>query len=399
MRALLLAACALALPLSAQEQRFVVRAERVYTGTGAVHEGGFVAVAGGKIAATGPGAGGAGDQLECFAVTPGLIDLGAHLVSDPDAVEQSSETVFSLRVADALDLFSPRWERELRSGVTTVLATPPDRDVIGGLCVAVKTGGAPELAARLVKADAALRGSFGTEPSQGNQQASGPPQSFYVRRPTTRMGVEWSFRSSFYEALAARRDASKRFEGVEVLWKVLDGELPLCVQANLTQDVRTAIYLKEEFGIERMFVDAASEAWREPELLVRSGMGVVLPPFTFRGRTGRDNGFFAWNTAAMLHELGVPFALSGDGARDVAERLSRQPGLAMRGGLPFDAALAAVTITPARMIGIDARVGSIEVGKDADLVLWSGEPFQPTSRVVGVLLDGRLVVDPRPGRE
>ena len=71
----------------------------------------------------------------------------------------------------------------------------------------------------------------------------------------------------------------------------------------------------------------------------------------------------------------------------------------MRGGLSFDAALAAVTLNPARMIGIDESVGSIEVGKHADLVLWSGTPFEPTSQIVGVLLDGKLVVDPRPATQ
>ena len=68
----------------------------------------------------------------------------------------------------------------------------------------------------------------------------------------------------------------------------------------------------------------------------------------------------------------------------------------MRGGLPFDAALAAVTINPARMLGVESRVGSLEVGKDADLVFWSGPPFEPSSRVIGVMLDGVLKVDPRP---
>jgi imidazolonepropionase-like amidohydrolase len=71
----------------------------------------------------------------------------------------------------------------------------------------------------------------------------------------------------------------------------------------------------------------------------------------------------------------------------------------MRGGLPFEAALAAVTITPARLIGVDDRVGSLEVGKDADLVLWSGEPFEASSAVIGVLVDGRLVLDPRSNAE
>ncbi len=391
------AASAASAGASAQEgnPRWVIRAERVYTGTGSVLEGGFVAVANGKIAAVGSGSGGAGDELEVAAVTPGMIDLGARIVTHPDAVEQSTETAFTMRVADALDLFDPRWDRELESGVTTVLATPPDSDVIGGLCIALKTGGPKSLAARTVRADAALRGSFGSEPSQGNQSAQGVPQSFYVRRPTTRMGVEWGFRKSFYDALAAARYPERTFAGADVLQQVLDGELVLSVQAWATQDIRTAIYLKEEFGIERMILDAAAEAWMEPELLVRSGAAVVLPPFSFQGRVGRDRAFFAWHTAELLRASGVPFALSGHGSEDPADRLSRQPALAMRGGLPFDAALAAVTIAPARMIGIDGRVGSIEVGKDADLVLWSGTPFQPTSRIVGVLLEGRLVVDPR----
>ena len=72
-----------------------------------------------------------------------------------------------------------------------------------------------------------------------------------------------------------------------------------------------------------------------------------------------------------------------------------QAGYAMRGGLPFDAALAAVTVNPAKLLGVEDRVGTVEVGKDADLVLWNGAPFEPTSRVVGVLLDGVLKVDPR----
>jgi imidazolonepropionase-like amidohydrolase len=106
----------------------------------------------------------------------------------------------------------------------------------------------------------------------------------------------------------------------------------------------------------------------------------------------------AQDTAKVLHDLKIPIALSAHGANAAETLLDRQAGFAMRGGLPFAAALAAVTIAPARMIGIDSRVGSVEVGKDADLVLWSGVPFEFTSRVVGVLIDGRLVLDPRPDK-
>jgi imidazolonepropionase-like amidohydrolase len=209
------------------------------------------------------------------------------------------------------------------------------------------------------------------------------------------MGVEWEFRKHFYDTLAARRDAAKAFPGSDVLDRVLKGELTLVIQANVTQDIRTAIYLKEEFAIPTLVVDSAAEVWKEPELVKRSGIAVILPPLDFSGRVGVDGGFHAWDSAAELQEMGVLFALSGHGARRPEERLAFQPGLAMRGGLSFDAALAAVTINPARIAGVADRIGSLEAGKDADLVLWSGVPFQPTSRVVGVLLGGRLVLDPR----
>jgi imidazolonepropionase-like amidohydrolase len=382
----------------AQDERdtsWTIRAERVYTAAGDPIDGGVVAVADGKITAVGPGSARGDDALECFAITPGLIDLSARVDTGAFSVEQSTETPIAMNVSEALDLYSYRWDRELRGGVTTVLANPLDRAVLGGLGVALKTGGEPTLEARLLKDEAVLRGSMGSPPSDGNRPPRGMrPSTFYYRRPTTRMGVEWLFRKSFYDTLAAADDEERRTPETDVLARVLRGELPLDVQAWATQDIRTAVYIKEEFGIPRMIIDGAAEAWREPELLARSGAEVVLPPFAVQGRT-EENAFYAYDTAKVLHDHGVRFALSGHGAEDPARRLALQPGFAMRGGLPFDAALAAVTIDPARMIGVDDRVGSIEVGKDADLVLWSGEPFQPTSRVVGVLLNGELVLDPR----
>jgi imidazolonepropionase-like amidohydrolase len=185
---------------------------------------------------------------------------------------------------------------------------------------------------------------------------------------------------------------------------VLKGELPLSIEAWTTQDIRTAVFLKEEIereglGTPRLIIDAAAEGWREPELLARSKTAVVLPPFAADGRSGKndfeDAAFMAQNAAKMLMERGVLVALSSHGAEGLEGRLSMQAGYAMRGGLSFDEALAAVTINPARMLGVEKRVGTIEVGKDADLVLWSGPPFEPSSRVVGVVLDGVLAVDPR----
>ncbi|HUR27630.1 MAG TPA: amidohydrolase family protein [Planctomycetota bacterium] len=382
-----------------------VFADQVFTSDGEMIKNALVRVHDGKIAAIVPGgsAGSSETSLRASAMTAGMIDLSARIDMGFGSVEQAREISPDARVANAIDLFDEEWSRAARSGVTTVLANPQDEDVIGGLGIALKTAGASSVAARTVKADAVLRGAIGTQPSRRNHPAFGSPADIYSRRPTTRMGVEWEWRKAMYDAAASRSDKSRAYPGSEQVLLALDDKLPLCIQAWSTQDIRTAIFLKEEIereklGTPRLILDAAAEAWKEPQLIVRSKAMVVLPPLPMQGRTG-EGSFMAWNTAKLLDDLGVPIALSAHGAGAAETRLDRQAGMAMRGGLSFEAALAAVTITPAKMIGIDSRVGSITVGKDADLVLWSGKPFELSSGVIGVLVDGQLVLDPRPAKD
>jgi imidazolonepropionase-like amidohydrolase len=395
----LVALCAATILVAGDDSKarndWTISAERVYTGTGKTIEGGEVTVADGKIRSVSKGGGG---DLECYAITPGLIDLSVRIERAASSIEQSREVTPEKRIAIALDWFDEAWKREARSGVTTVMINPLERQVIGGLSVVVKTAG-DDAKSRTVKADSALYGAIGSAPSASNHPAFGRPDDFYSRRPTTRMGVEWEWRKAFFDAAMAREDKSLAGPGTLELQKALSGDLPLVIQTWTTQDIRTAVFLKEELAREglgklKLVVDAAAEAWREPDLLVRSATAAILPPFSATGRT-TESAFFALDTAKVLTERGVTIALSGHGAADVSERLCYQPGHAMRGGLSFDAALAAVTINPARIAGIDKRVGSLEAGKDADLVLWSGPPFEPTSAVIGVLVDGRLVLDPR----
>ena len=385
-----------------ERKAWTVHAEKVYTSTGRTIDKGAVTVNNGKISAVTPAhiEGNSSTELRVYAVTAGLIDASARIGVSMDAVEQEREVTPEMRVAHAIDLFSPVWERQVESGVTTVLVNPPDRNVVGGLGVVLKTAGGDSVAARAVKPDAVLRGAMGSEPSQSNHPAFGRPTDFYSRRPTTRMGVEWEWRKAFFDTAQSKQDATKKFPGVERLEDVLAGKIPLCIQAWTTQDIRTAVFLKEEieregFGKPRLFLDAAAEAWKEPQLLVRSKTPVVLPPFPPSGRSG-DGAFMAWNVAQLLHEQGIVVALSAHGNTALDNNLAMQAGYAMRGGLGFEAALAAVTLHPARLLGVEDRVGSLEVGKDADLALWNGEPFEPTSRVVGVIVDGVLRVDPRP---
>lgn len=380
---------------------WTIHADVVHTAAGEAIEGGVVGVDRGRIAAVGPGAA-AGADLSVAAITPGMIDLSARIDLGQESVEESREIVPEMRMADALNLYANAWDRQARSGVTTVLINPLDRAVIGGHGVLVKTAGPDSTAARIVMEAPVMRAAMGSLPSRSNLSFGRPDiwNDFRQRRPTTRMGVEWALRKSFYDAAYAREDDAYAFPGHEALWPVLDGELPLMIQAWATQDIRTSIFLKEEIereglGQPRLILDAAAEAWREPELLKRSGAAVVLPPYPSTGRT-TDGAFMPLDLAKTLNDLGVTIALSSHGAAEIGARLDRQAGFAMRGGLSFEDALAAVTSAPAAMVGAQDRIGSIEVGKDADLVLWSGPPFELTSRVVGVLVGGRLIVDPRP---
>ncbi|MEZ6019943.1 MAG: amidohydrolase family protein [Planctomycetota bacterium] len=176
---------------------------------------------------------------------------------------------------------------------------------------------------------------------------------------------------------------------------VLSGNVTLYVQAFTAIDMRTAVFLKEEmkaegFGDIQMWLDGTAEAWKDPQLLQRSGTGVVLPPFPSNGYSG-EGSFFAWFVAKDLDQRGIPFALSAHGETQAGRTLADQAGRAMRGGLEFEKALAAVTLIPARVLGLEDRLGSVEVGKDADLVLWSGPPFELTSRVLAVWVSGETV--------
>ena len=376
-----------------------IHAERVYTSTGDVLKNAVIEVFNGKIQAIRPGRSAPKGALTAASVTAGMIDLNPRVNTGMTSVEQSNEVQPHMSLEHSFDPFDRRLDSIARSGVTTVLLSPLDRNVIGGHAIVRKTHQATESEMPALEARPVIRGAIGTEPSQSNHPAFGRPDDFYSRRPTTRMGVEWEWRKAFFDAAIASRVPAREFPGAADLRAVLAGEKLLMIQAWATQDIRTAVYLKEEmaregFGDIQLVVASAAEAWREPALLVRTGTPVVLPPHPSSGRTS-DSALFAWDTAKRLTDLGVVVCLSAHGSTSNASNLSRQAGSAMRGGLGLNEALASVTIHPARILGIDDRVGSVASGMDADLVLWSGTPFESTSRVVGVMVSGELVLDPR----
>jgi len=379
-------------PEKKQENSGQVFAKVLHTSAGETLENVMVVFTDGKITAITPGASPGSDDVQGAVLTAGMIDMSARVTSASTAVEQTNEVESRLSVANSLNLYSRNWKNLARTGVTTVLATPPDRNVVGGLSAILKTQGPMTMAERQLEGRNFLRGAMGDAPSSGNRPAFGAPRSVYNRRPTTRMGVEWEWRSSFFDAAAALEYPELEFPGADVFRAVLAGSVTLYVQAFNIIDVRTAVFLKEElkregFGEIQMWIDGGAEAWKDAQVLKRSETGVVLPPFPSAGYA-REFSFMAWRVAKDLHEMQIPFALSAHGATSPGRTLADQAGRAIRGGLPFEQALAAVTSVPANALGLQDRIGTVEVGKDADLVLWSGAPFELTSRVQAVWVSG-----------
>lgn len=400
-----LAAAALALVfaavLPAQRPAQVYTGARILPGGAPPIENGVLVTAGGKIVAVGDASlalpEGA-DVVDCRGrtITPGLIDASFDGgVARADRNEQGEEVTPHLRVLDALDPEDPALLRARAAGVTAVHLMPGTDNVIGGLGCVVKTA-ASDPTAMLLKADASLRIVMGSEPSRGNRAIrGGRVESIYYRRPTTRMGVVWEARSAFFDAQQALEQTlgaapTPPNPGREVLARVLRGELTAYTTARSEQDIRTALRIAAEFGY-RTVVDEAQDAWLVVDELAAANVTVLLgaPSADSVGGGGaRDGADPRYATAKLLADRGVPFVITtGTNARGL--ELVREAMFAARYGVPPQQALDAITIAPARVLGVADRVGSLAPGKDADFVVWSHDPLDPAAVAVSVHVDGK----------
>lgn len=392
-----------ALPLPAQEHTTVYKGARILPGGKPAIENGVLVVAGGKIQAIGgaslPLPDGA-STVDCTGrtITAGLIDASFRGGAQPnDLNEQGDEVTPHLRVLDSLDPDDRAFERARSGGVTTVHVMPGTRNVIGGLGCVVKTFGS-DPAAMVLKAEASLRIVMGAEPSMGNRAIrGGSVDSMYYRRPTTRMGVVWEARKAFHDAKqalemtlgAAPPPASP---GQEVLARVLQGKLVAFTTARSEQDIRTALRIAAEFGYQTV-IDEAQDAYLVADELAAAKVMVLLgapSAPTIAGTAGADGADPRFATVHLLAQRGIPFVIT-TGSNLASLDLVREAMFAARFGLTESQALDAVTILPARLLGIDDRTGSLGPGKDADFVIWSRDPLDPAATAESVFIDGNSV--------
>lgn len=390
------AAALVAAPAAAQ---LAVRGEMVYPVAGPAIRDGVVLVRDTKIERVGPATQvsvPAGYRLlRAKVVTPGLIDaysvvgLSGYLnqVHDQDQIERSKTIQPELRAIDAYDPKEPLVAYLRGYGITTLHTGHGPGILVSGQTMIVKTAG-ETVEEALVRPDAMVAATLG-----GLAREPGPGKS-----PGTRAKAIAMLRSELVKAQEAWRKQEKKKDesspdlATQVWIQVLRGEKPLLVTVHRAHDILSAIRLGREFNL-RLVLAGVAEAYLVLDEIRASGYPVIVHPAMERARGETEN--LSFETAAKLKAAGIPFAFESGYESYVPKTrvVLFEAGVAAAHGLGFEPALAALTIDAARLLGIADRVGSLEPGKDADLVLYDGDPFEYTSHAIGVVINGRLVSD------
>lgn len=376
-------------PLAAQQ--IAVLGETVYTMAGAPLRDGVVLMRDGKIERVGPAAStpvppGA-TVLRAKVVTPGLID--AHSVvgltgylnqaHDQEQVERSAPMQPELRAIDAYDS-SERLVEYVRSlGVTTLHTGHGPGVLISGQTMIVKT-----VPGAVLQPAAMVAATFG-DGAKGERQPGTRGRMMAMLRGELIKAQE-------YAKKMENTDASKRPARdlrMDAFAALLKGEMPLLVTVHRAQDIATALRVGKEFGL-KLVLDGVADAPLMLNEIKQSGYPVIVHP-TMQ-RSGGETENLSLETASKLRAAGIPFALQSgfEGYVPKTRVVLFEAGVAAANGLTFEQALASITIDAAKLLGIDRRVGSLEAGKDGDVALYDGDPFEYATHCTGVVVDGRV---------
>jgi imidazolonepropionase-like amidohydrolase len=329
-------------------------------------------------------------------VTPGLIDAhtniglkeGSLRWEGMDHVEKTEAVVPQLRPIDGVNPFDVAIKDAVANGITSVLVAPGDDNTIGGIGSVFKLKGIT--ADQMYVKDACVKVALGEN-----------AKNIFNRKkmPSTRMGTAYLLRKAFYDAKQYEKDLAEKKDNPdkkvkrdlksEVLLKVLNHELPLHVHAHRADDIMTAIRISKEFDIKMILVHGY-EADKVASELNENKVSVIYGPI-LNSRTQVETANLNMKTPKILNEANVELALTTAHPAKPIAILPTCAALAIREGLNVCTAVNSITITPAKLLGMDNRIGSIEVGKDADLVVFDGHPLQITSNVEKTIIDGEIV--------
>lgn len=370
--------------------QIAVRGETVYTMTGQPITNGVVLINNGKITAVGPASSvqiPAGYRtLTAKVVTPGLID--AHTViglngylnqpHDQMALDGGASVQPELRATDAYNAEERliQWVREF--GVTTIHTGHQPSALIPGQTMIAKTWGKNVDEATII-------------PTAMVSVVLGNAANATGRSPGTRAKQAAMLRAELIKAQEnlAKKDAPKDLKS-EIMMRVIKGDVRLLVTANKDQDIMTALRLAKEFNL-KIVLDGVADAQSVINEIKASGFPVILHPTM--ARPGGDAESLSMETASKLQAAGIPVALQSgyEGYVPKTRVVLFEAAMAAANGLSKTEALALITIDAARILGLDGRIGSLAVGKDADLALYDGDPFEYSTHCIGTIINGTVV--------
>lgn len=380
---------------------------RVLTMAGDTWENGYVRISGKKIQGVGPMDGlpggrpdGAGDcrviDVRGAWVMPGLIDAHCHVgvseekwgVAGEDCNETVSPVTPHIRAIDAVNPMDPAFHDAIEAGITSLMTGPGSSNVVGGQSVFMKVQGR-SVDRMAVKAPAAMKVAFGENPKMNYGSEQG-------EMPASRMAIAGMLREELYRACRYREKkekgdippGSEDFR-MECWLPVLRGDIPLKAHVHRADDILTAIRIAKEFGL-RMTLDHCTEGHLIADEIAESGFpAIVGPDLTSRSKIEIKN--MSFKTAGVLERAGVKTAIMTDHPVSLIRYLPICAGLSVRHGLSEEGGLRAITIHAAQICGTADRVGSLEVGKDADIAVFSGNPMEVFTRTVYTVVDGEIV--------
>ena len=383
-------------------QTLVVKAKQIHTVSGKTITNGAVVCVDGKIASIGEIASVAIPEgakvIQAEVVTPGLIDVRSsvglsgilNVDHDSDHLESSVPLQPELR---AIDAYNPREEliEYVRGfGVTTVHTGHAPGELISGQTMIAKTRGGTVQDALIIDGKAVCATLAESSKKSGKQSPGTRGKQMAMLRALLIEASEYRVKLSKPSKESESKDEDSKVARnlkLEAMVDVLEGKKALLITADRAQDIASALRLGEEFGI-RVWLDSAAEAYQLIPQIKKAGVPVLLHPSMARASGDREN--MTFRSASMLKENGIPFAIeSGFEAYVPKVRIVLfEAALATAHGLSKEAALESITLSAAKILGIHDRVGSIDVGKDADLALYDGDPLEYTTHCIGVVIDG-----------
>lgn len=323
-------------------------------------------------------------------VMPGIIDAHCHIGIWEDSIgscgddvnEMSDPITPELRAIDAINPLDRTLKEAYEGGITTVATGPGSSNIVCGQFVAIKTYGR-RIDDMIIKEPLAMKVALGENPKSiyGDRKMS----------PMTRMATASMLRELLFKTKNYVNSKDKDFDmKLEAMSKVIKKEMPLKVHVHRADDIFTAIRIAKEFDID-MTLDHCTEGHLIADYLKEENISVITgPAFTDRSKMELAN--LTFETPGILSKLGIKVAIMTDSPELPVYYLPLCAGLAVKAGMDEMEALKAITINPAEILGIDDRVGSIEVGKDADIVIFDGHPLRDIQcKVVTTIIDGKVV--------